>query len=562
MPAEEFCSEVVIEGFLTFNDMTFSNSQVISWRKEYLQELKDTLLKAASNNYLEQILEKTTPEETAEEIGEDGLACFEFLFLKFIPFLSFLIFHLKNNPLADKGSLAEMGRYPRYDISEVFDFISGMTNYGKYHVVNQFPGDDDSFKVLQKAVFSNEKEVFLEIAKDRDVDFTDLRQRISLSMFAVSSLEELIQLLCDYFDRMLSDDEDGDDDSTNEDKEIEVAKDSLDFMFDHLSSATRQIAESAKKAYLDLLGLGDTEEVDRERLHILSELRFPDDWLWGQFLATAFEFGLMSLVMDECLTESEFAIVNAFFDDPRTNRILNEMEKSMFVLSDGEFCPQKMFIPHPLRETIESGAIKELIRRFDSGSIVREEPEDQAPQTIQEKGSEAIEDNPSDEELNSNSPLVLPSDFFSNDSYIDENIHTIGNLPDWVRNAPASQFAQMINYLAGEDHGYIDPSLGNRRLLASILSGRKLKTNRSQVQWIEIMDREQSKTEKVILWLCQFLYGGRYAEAYKVFGRERTILAGSETAYIKYADRTLQERIEVLYPQRTPHRLKTQKEPK
>ncbi len=175
---------------------------------------------------------------------------------------------------------------------------------------------------------------------------------------------------------------------------------------------------------------------------------------------------------------------------------------------------------------------------------------------------EPIEDNPSEEELNSSSPLVLPSDFFSNDSYIDENIHTIGNLPDWVRNAPASQFAQMINYLAGEDHGYIAPSLGNRRLLASILSGRKLKTNRSQVQWIEIMDREQSKTEKVILWLCQFLYGGRYAEAYKVFGRERTILAGSETAYIKYADRTLQERIEVLYPQRTPHRLKTQKEPK
>ena len=183
-------------------------------------------------------------------------------------------------------------------------------------------------------------------------------------------------------------------------------------------------------------------------------------------------------------------------------------------------------------------------------------------QTISEQGRGQIENNPSEEELNSNSALVLPTDYFLNDSYIDEDIHTIGNLSDWVRNAPASQFAQMINYMAGEDHRYIDPSLGNRRLLASILSGRRLNTNRSTVQWIEIMDRKVSKTEKVMLWLCQFLYGGGYADAYMVLGMKRTIAAGDETAYTNYADKKLQKRIESLYPERTPHRYKGQKEPK
>ena len=175
---------------------------------------------------------------------------------------------------------------------------------------------------------------------------------------------------------------------------------------------------------------------------------------------------------------------------------------------------------------------------------------------------EPIIDNPSEEELNSNSPLVLPSDFFSNDSYIDASILTIGNLPDWVKNAPASQFAQMINYLAGEDHGYIDPSLGNRRLLASIFSGRRLKTNRSQVKWVEKKDRRVSKTEKVMLWLCQFLYGGGFANAYVIFGTPRTIDPGDETSYANNADKKLQDRIKALYPERTPHRYKNPKEPK
>lgn len=169
---------------------------------------------------------------------------------------------------------------------------------------------------------------------------------------------------------------------------------------------------------------------------------------------------------------------------------------------------------------------------------------------------EPIEDDPSEEELNSNSPLVLPTDFFKNDKYIDAGIRTIANLPTWVKEAPTSKFDQMINYLAGEDFGYIEQSLGNRRLLASILSGRKLKTNRSQVQWIEKMDKKASKTEKVMLWLCNFLYGGKYNEAYTVFDRTRTITAGNEPSYITYADKKLQERIKELYPDRKPHRSK------
>lgn len=345
--------------------MTFSNSQVISWRKEYLQELKDTLIRAASNNYLEQILERVSPEETVEEIGEDGLAYVEFIFLKFIPYLSFLIFYEKNNPLSDKGAPAEKGRYPRYELSEVFDFISGMTNYGKYHLINQFPGDDDTFSVLQRAIFSNEKDVFLEEVKNRNVDFTDLRQRISISMLHVSSTKELISKLQDVFARLLSDAEEEDAETFNEDEGTEVATDYFGFLLDHVSPTTREVAESVKKVYQELIGLGEDEEVDKERLHLLSQLRFPEDWLWGLFLGGAFAFCFLSLINDDILTDSEYAIVNAFFDDSKTNRMLYEMEKSMYVLSDGEFFPQKLFIPQPLRDEIESGAINELIRFFN-----------------------------------------------------------------------------------------------------------------------------------------------------------------------------------------------------
>lgn len=354
--------------------MAISYSQVIDWRKEYLQELKDTLIRAASNNYLEQILERVSPEETVEEIGEDGLAYVEFLFLKFIPYLSFLIFYEKNNPLSDKGAPAEMGRYPRYELSEVFDFISGMTKYGKYHLINQFPGDDDTFSVLQKAIFSNEKDVFLEEVKNRNVDFTDLRQRISASMFSVSSTEELINRIHDGFARMLSDNEDENEETFNEDEGIEVATDYFGFLLDHVSPTAREEVESVKKVYLELIGLGEDEEVDKERLHLLSQLRFPEDWLWGQFLGVTFEFCLLSLINDDILTDSEYAIVNAFFDDSKTNRILNEMEKSMYVLSEGEFLPKRMFIPQPLRDEIDSGAINNLIRQFYSEI---ERPDDQ-----------------------------------------------------------------------------------------------------------------------------------------------------------------------------------------
>ena len=363
--------------------MAITYSQVISWRKEYLQELKDTLIRAASNNYLEQILERVSPEETMEEIGEDGLAYVEFIFLKFIPYLSFLIFYEKNNPLSDKGAPAEKGRYPRYELSEVFDFISGMTNYGKYHLINQFPGDDDTFSVLQRAIFSNEKDVFLEEVKNRNVDFTDLRQRISASMFSVFSIEELINRIHDGFARRLSENEEEDAETFNEDEGTEVATDYFGFLLDHVSPTTREVAESVKKVYLELIGLGEDEEVDKERLHLLSQLRFPEDWLWGLFLGGAFEFCFLSLINDDILTDSEYAIVNAFFDDSKTNRMLYEMEKSMYVLSDGEFFPKRLFIPQPLRREIENGDINSLIRIFNSDSSIGVVPVNQEQPVVQ-----------------------------------------------------------------------------------------------------------------------------------------------------------------------------------
>ncbi len=165
-------------------------------------------------------------------------------------------------------------------------------------------------------------------------------------------------------------------------------------------------------------------------------------------------------------------------------------------------------------------------------------------------------DDPTEEELKSNSFLDLPLDFFDDDDYIDESIPTIGVLGEWVTDfaLPTLRFQDIINLLA--DRGYIEPSLGNRRLLASILSGRKLNTHLTKVKWIEKQSRTKNQTEKVMLWLCKFLFNGHYAKAYEIFGIERTIKKGQESSYAETADLELQREISLDFekPRRKPNK--------
>lgn len=153
---------------------------------------------------------------------------------------------------------------------------------------------------------------------------------------------------------------------------------------------------------------------------------------------------------------------------------------------------------------------------------------------------------------NATQSLELPEDFFTNSDYVDGNILTIKSLSERVTIAKSSSFAAVINLLATS--GYIEPSLDNRRLLASTLSGRRLKDwsidYTEKVKWLEKRNRSLNRTEQVMLWLCKFFFHGGYSEAYSVFGIQRTIKEGAETPNTKYADKPLQDKIEKLYPQK------------
>ncbi len=152
-------------------------------------------------------------------------------------------------------------------------------------------------------------------------------------------------------------------------------------------------------------------------------------------------------------------------------------------------------------------------------------------------------------------PLALPPDFFTNAAYIDGKIKTIRPLPKWVTDGEdkASVFASVINLLA--DMEYIAPSLGNRRLLASFLSGRRLDTNAKAVEWLKKDGKGFAETEKVMLWLCKFFYSGKrgfYDQAYEILWgkRKRSFCNGNESGNADNADETIKVLIEGMYPNR------------
>lgn len=150
--------------------------------------------------------------------------------------------------------------------------------------------------------------------------------------------------------------------------------------------------------------------------------------------------------------------------------------------------------------------------------------------------------------------LVLPEDYLTNIEYFDPAASIIGTLPEKVLKGGGARFAIMIEVLASNSFGYIRPTIGNKRLLAARLSGCKQETTYSKVQWIDKKGRSVSETEKVMLWLTNYLYGGGkylsgggYDRAYEVLNFERHVKPGQETANLKNADKVLRDRISLLY---------------
>ena len=342
--------------------MAISNFQIHEWRKEYLQELKDTLTRAASNGYYEQLMKKSTPEDLAEAT-EDDILFIEFLYKKLIPYLEFMAFQDRNNSLKDRPEAVDGESYPRYTMSEVFDYISGMTNYGKYHVVNQFPGDDVIFEELRDAIFMNDKDAFLSTIKEKSVDFSSFRERISASMFLASWCNELKDR---YLIGVLGN-PDCFEDTEKMEKEHKEISEYGNFMIEHVSKPAYNVITDVYETFEGFIKMGEEDNIDEEKIQLVSCLHFSDSELWGLFLGTAYYFGFISFVIEDSFTNSELAILNEFLDDPHTNRILNDMERALYVMTEGEIFPKKIFIPQSVRDEIESGRINDAIRQLNSG---------------------------------------------------------------------------------------------------------------------------------------------------------------------------------------------------
>ena len=151
------------------------------------------------------------------------------------------------------------------------------------------------------------------------------------------------------------------------------------------------------------------------------------------------------------------------------------------------------------------------------------------------------------EERKSASTLILPVDFFDNATYFDPDAPVIGCLSNTILKGGGQRFAMMIDTLASRGFGYIDPKLDNKRLLVSRLTGRTQPSDYSEVHWINKTSRSVSETEKVMLWLTKFMFGGGYDRAYEILDFERKIKPGQETANLKNADKVFRSRIEGLY---------------
>ena len=217
-----------------------------------------------------------------------------------------------------------------------------------------------------------------------------------------------------------------------------------------------------------------------------------------------------------------------------------EMEVKLKIQEDAVFdayCKLRQFMD--VADAILSPKEKEFLQTIvnrKEGDYLQERYENQLrPQTS------------TDEEDDIEATLVLPKEFFSDDSFFDPQAAVIGVLSKTIIKSGGQCFANMIECLASKEFGYISPSIGNKRLLAARLSGRKLPTSFKTIQWIDKTSRSVSETEKIMLWITHFMYGGGYDRAYAILNLERNIKVGQESANLKNADKVFRNRIEQLY---------------
>ena len=278
-----------------------------------------------------------------------------------------------------------------------------------------------------------------------------------------------------------------------------------------------------------------------KRDNIETRYRFRDD------LGFSLERSLIvksKEVYDEVLEDRKAVMYEMWSDDSSGGADETDLDyarqEASKVVDDSAFdiyckCRQFIDVAKDKLKPEEVEVLDQVISRTEGASYRKRYDELFHPKSIKREDDKVIK------------PLVLPDDFFHNPSYFDPSASVIGVLSDKVVRGGGQRFAIFIECLASRSFGYIQPSFGNKRLLASRLSGCKLETSYTEVEWIDKRGRSVSETEKVMLWLTNYLYGGGYDRAYEVLNFERHVKPGQETANLKNADKILRDRISLLY---------------
>ena len=331
----------------------------------------ESILTHASVKYdLDRVREQLSPEEFGDEdMTEDDYALVLFTYKKMLPLLEVIIFVRKNDPFNPEQAVSNEGEYPRYTAAEMFNFISGMTNYGKYRIANHFPGNDDAYLTLLDAILTNDEQLFLETVDKEQVDFSEFRHGIRETMFLTHYYSQLLQQLAAPF----LDPKSG---------EIEMDEEELtdreQFLIEHMPQSHREAFgefTSISKDIEDLEELSE-EEIDDALMHISSNLHLSKD-MWKDYFRQVIVFGVLEIAIN-CHTDAEIAIINSFLDDPKTNNILGDIERTAYILSDKGFTPRKLFVPKSIRYEIDNGELDNLINEIH-GHVEEIEPDNQKP---------------------------------------------------------------------------------------------------------------------------------------------------------------------------------------
>ncbi len=547
------------------------------WRKQYLQEVKKILEDSAVEYNLEQLREKNREQKSTimelNVVGDD-YAVWRYSFERLLPILKYFAFWFKNDSSkGDRPDSFDPEQYPRYSSSELFDFLSGLTNYGKYRIANRFPGDDGTFQGLWDALFSNDKKKFIAIIDDNSNDFSAFCLEIRDWIYNSIGFDILIARIDGVFAAPPKNEEEAK-------MMVNDIQELADTMSQHLSrhayEATRFVKNTAKDTSTWVNKEKDKDVVLRRFTH----LNLTDSETITLFLTCSYCYFLYGAIICAELKDDELEIIKDFLDAPDTLSVNNGIKRMIYIVSEGNLEIDKgidlnrLLMTPSFKEVIRKKEIKELIGDFHSSPHTSNDTDDERKhegdgkpvkqKEVKEMNPSAI-NHPVNDVGGQKTTTVfdLPDDYFK---YKDQEIEPekiIGTLKPEIIDAGPKVFAEIITALTypykknnGATLNFLAPGKDNLQLVADILAGKKHDENKV-VKWIEPVGVE---TEYVVLFLTYRLFkqggGGKYERAYKLLLPNYASKKSSNyTSYGKGANANLRETIESII-KRSPRKPK------